>query len=150
VSGLGEEQLCEMKRVAFFGRGEKEFTRIAFHSRREPRRTVVSLNDADWESNYCFALGKALNGLRKYFQLDNLVAMKMLAVEEEQFLTDARGKRTGVLLNLAAYERLRQAEEDLAELQAYDSLKGRAHSEIAAGQSATLASYRRDRKRKVK
>jgi hypothetical protein len=90
------------------------------------------------------------NGLRKDFEMGNLVAMKMLAVEEEQFLTDARGKRTGVLLNLAAYERLRQAEEELAELQAYDSRKARAHSEIAAGQSATLASYRRDRRRKVK
>jgi hypothetical protein len=84
------------------------------------------------------------------FELGGLLAMEMLAVEKEQFLTDARGKRTGVLLNLAAYERLRQAEEELADLQAFDSLQGRAHPEIAAGQSATLASYRAARKRKAK
>ena len=76
--------------------------------------------------------------------------MKALAVKEEQFLTDAKGKRTGVVLNLETYERLREAEEELADIHAYDALRDRAHSEIAAGQSATLTSYRRNRKRKSK
>jgi hypothetical protein len=76
--------------------------------------------------------------------------MKLLATKEEQFLTDARGKRTGVVLDLRTYEHLRAAEEELADIHAYDALQDRAHSEIAAGQCATLTSYRANRKRKAK
>jgi hypothetical protein len=76
--------------------------------------------------------------------------MKVLVAKEEQFLTDAKGKRTGVVLNLATYERLREAEEELADIHAYDALHDRAHSEIAAGQFATLTSYRAGRKRKAR
>lgn len=76
--------------------------------------------------------------------------MKALVAKEEQFLTDAKGKRTGVLLNLDTYERLREAEEELADIQAYDALHDRARSEIAAGQFTTLKSYRNDRKRRAK
>ncbi len=76
--------------------------------------------------------------------------MKVLVAKEEQFLTDAKGKRTGVLLNLDTYERLREAEEELADIHAYDALRDRAHSEIAAGQFTTLTSYRNDRKRRAK
>lgn len=76
--------------------------------------------------------------------------MKVLAADAEQFLTDANGKRTGVLLNLATYERLREAAEELADIHAYDALRDRAHFEIAAGQCATLTSYRNDRKRKAR
>ena len=75
--------------------------------------------------------------------------MKMLA-KDGQFLTDANGKRTGVVLDLETYERLREAAEELAEIHAYDALHDRAHSEIAAGQSATLRSYRASRKRKAR
>jgi len=71
-------------------------------------------------------------------------------VKEEQFLTDANGKRTGVLLDLQTYEHLREAEEELADIRDYDALHDRAHAEIAAGQCATLTSYRADRKRKAK
>jgi hypothetical protein len=76
--------------------------------------------------------------------------MKALAAKEEQFLTYAKGKRTGVVLNLDTYERLREAEEELADIHAYDALHDRAHSEITAGQFATLASYRAGRKRKAR
>jgi len=76
--------------------------------------------------------------------------MKLLAAKEEQFLTDAKGKRTGVVLDLQTYEQLRAAEEELADIQTYDALHDRAHSEIAAGQCATLTSYRVNRKRRVK
>lgn len=71
-------------------------------------------------------------------------------VAKEQFLTDAKGKRTGVVLDLATYERLREAEEDLADILTYDALHDRAHAEIAAGQFETLTSYRASRKRKAK
>jgi hypothetical protein len=76
--------------------------------------------------------------------------MKALAAKEEQFLTDAKGKRTGVVLDLKTYEHLRAAEEELADIQTYDALRDRAHSEIAAGQFETLTSYRASRKRKAK
>jgi hypothetical protein len=76
--------------------------------------------------------------------------MKTLVVKEEQFLTDARGKRTGVVLDLQTYEHLREAEEELTEIHAYDSARDRAHSEIAAGQFTTLAAYRAGQRRKRK
>jgi len=76
--------------------------------------------------------------------------MKVLATKAEQFLTDAKGKRTGVLLNLDTYERLREAEEELADIHAYDALHDRVHSEITAGQFTTLTSYRAGLKHKVK
>jgi len=76
--------------------------------------------------------------------------MKTLAFKEEQFLTDAKGKRTGVVLDLQTYERLREAEEELAEIEAYDSTRDHAHSEIAAGRFSTLAAYRAARERKGK
>ena len=75
--------------------------------------------------------------------------MKTL-VKEEQFLTDAKGKRTGVVLDLKTYELLREAEEELADIQAYDALRDRVHSEISAGRFETLTSYRASRKRKTK
>ena len=71
--------------------------------------------------------------------------MKALAAKAEQFLTDAKGKRTGVLLDLRTYEHLREAEEELADIQAYDANCNRAHSEIAAGRFSTLAAYRASR-----
>jgi hypothetical protein len=76
--------------------------------------------------------------------------MKTLVVRAEQFLTDAKGKRTGVVLDLRTYEHLREAEEELADIQTYDSLRNRAHSEIAAGQFTTLTGYRARRRRKSK
>ena len=71
-------------------------------------------------------------------------------VAKAQFLTDAKGKRTGVVLDLTTYERLREAEEELADIQAYDALRDRAYKEIAAGQCESLTSYRASRKRRAK
>ncbi len=76
--------------------------------------------------------------------------MKTLAGQAEQFLTDAEGKRTAVLLDMQTYERLREAEEELADIRAYDSIRKRAHSELDAGQFSTLAAYRAGRERKAK
>jgi carbamoyl-phosphate synthase large subunit len=66
----------------------------------------------------------------KDFESGNVSAMKTLVAKEEQFLTDAKGKRTGVVLDLKTYEHLREAEEELADIHAYDALHERAHSEI--------------------
>lgn len=75
--------------------------------------------------------------------------MKTLAVKEEQYLTNAQGKRTGVILDLQTYQHLREAEEELADIQTYDALHKHAHSEIAAGQYSTLAAYRGSRRNKA-
>jgi hypothetical protein len=64
--------------------------------------------------------------------------MKTMAAKQEQFLTDAKGKRTGVVLDLRTYERLREAEEELADLRACDSTRERVHSEITSGQFSTF------------
>lgn len=76
--------------------------------------------------------------------------MKTTSAKPEQFLTDANGKRTGVVLDLETYAHLRDAEEELADIQAYDALHDRAHTEIAEGQCSTLTSYRASRARKAK
>ena len=76
--------------------------------------------------------------------------VKTAVLREEQFLTDAEGKRVGVLLDLRAYERLREAEEQLADIRAYDKAQPAVRAEIAAGQFVTLAEYRVSRARKRK
>jgi hypothetical protein len=75
--------------------------------------------------------------------------MKAPGTKQEQFLTNARGKRTGVVLDLQTYEHLLEAEEELADLRAYDASRHRAHSEIAAGEYSTLTTYRSSRQRKL-
>jgi hypothetical protein len=40
--------------------------------------------------------------------------------------------------------------EEIADINTYDALHDRAHSEIAAGQSSTLTAYRSRRERKAK
>lgn len=59
----------------------------------------------------------------------------------EQFITDATGKRVGVLLDLATYDRLRDAEEELGDIRAYDSARPKIHAEIKAGKFDTLSDY---------
>ena len=76
--------------------------------------------------------------------------MKTAALKAEQFITDAEGKRVGVLLDLRAYERLREAEEELADIQAYDKAQPAVRAEIASGHFVTLADYRAARTRKQK
>ena len=75
--------------------------------------------------------------------------MKTLALKE-QFVTDAGGKRLGVLLDLATYERLREAEEELADIQSYDAVKSKAAAEVKAGRYSTLGEYRANRGRKLR
>jgi hypothetical protein len=55
---------------------------------------------------------------------------KTPTLKAEQFLTEAKGRRTGVVLDLQTCEHLRAAEEALAAIRAYDALHDRAHTEI--------------------
>jgi hypothetical protein len=76
--------------------------------------------------------------------------VKTAVLKAEQFITDAAGKRVGVLLDLRAYERLREAEEDLADIRACDSAQPTVRAEIASGQFVTFAEYRARQTRKQK
>lgn len=71
--------------------------------------------------------------------------MKASGWKEEQFVTDATGKRVGVLLGVRTYERLREAEEDLADIRAYDAMRAKIQAELSAGQAISLADYRSQR-----
>lgn len=76
--------------------------------------------------------------------------MKSAILKQEQFITDANGKRVGVLLDLKSYRRLKEAEEDLADIHAYDAAVPKIQAEVAAGQFATLTEYQAKRSRKGK
>jgi hypothetical protein len=76
--------------------------------------------------------------------------VKTAVLRAEQFVTDAEGKRVGVLLDLRAYERLREAQEELADIQAYDTALPTVRADIASGQFASLTAYRAKRSRKRK
>jgi PHD/YefM family antitoxin component YafN of YafNO toxin-antitoxin module len=67
--------------------------------------------------------------------------MKVLA-DEKKFVTDTNGQRVGVLLDLQTYEHLREAEEELSDIRAYDAARPKVAGELAAGNFTTLARYR--------
>ncbi len=67
--------------------------------------------------------------------------MKVMILKDETFVTDAKGKRVGVVLDLKTYERLRESEEELAEVRAYDATRGKVAAELRAGQFTSLADY---------
>ena len=71
--------------------------------------------------------------------------MKALVLQEEQFVTDGKGKRVGVLLDLKTYDRLREAEEELADVRAYDVARPKVVADVKAGRFSTLADYRAKR-----
>ena len=71
--------------------------------------------------------------------------MKSLVLQEEQFVTDGKGKRVGVLLDLNTYNRLREAEEELADVRAYDAARPKIVADVKAGRFSTLADYRAKR-----
>jgi N-glycosylase/DNA lyase len=71
--------------------------------------------------------------------------MKTLVRNEEQFVTNARGTRVGVVLDLRTYKRLRDAEEELADIRAYDRARPKVRREIATGHSVSLREYRSQR-----
>ena len=71
--------------------------------------------------------------------------MIALVLKDEQFVTDAKGKLVGVLLDMKTYERLREAEEDLADIRAYDAAQPKVAADLKAGQFSSLTDYRAKR-----
>lgn len=76
--------------------------------------------------------------------------MKIAAAEVPQFLTNREGERVGVLLDLKTYERLCEAEEELADVKAYDAARKKVLKEVRTGETATLQEYRVARSRRAK
>ena len=76
--------------------------------------------------------------------------MKALVLKDEQFVTDAKGKRVGVLLDVKTYQHLREAEEELADIHAYDAARPKVAADIKAGRVSSLSDYRARRSRKRK
>ena len=68
--------------------------------------------------------------------------MKAPLLKEERFVTDSRGTRIGVVLDLETYQRLRDAEEELVDISAYDKTAPKVQREVAAGRSVSLREYR--------
>ena len=68
----------------------------------------------------------------------------------QQFVTDAKGKRVGVLLDVKTYEHLREAEEELADIHAYDVMRPKVEADIKAGRVSSLSDYRTRRAAKRK
>jgi hypothetical protein len=71
--------------------------------------------------------------------------MKTVLAETEQFIVDTSGQRVGVVLDLPTYDRLREAEEELDDIRAYDAAAPRVKAEIARGDFITLADYKKAR-----
>jgi PHD/YefM family antitoxin component YafN of YafNO toxin-antitoxin module len=76
--------------------------------------------------------------------------MKALMLKDEQFVTDAKGKPVGVLLDLKTYEHLREAQEELADIRAYDAARPKVEADIKARRVSSLSDYRARRARKHK
>jgi hypothetical protein len=76
--------------------------------------------------------------------------MKTSTLESPQFITDAKGKQLGVVLDLKTYRRMVEAEEELGDIRAYDAARPKVAAELAAGRSATLADYRAQRSARKK
>ena len=75
--------------------------------------------------------------------------MKVTA-KGEQFVTDATGKRVGVLLDLRTYDLLREAQEELADIRAYDVARPKVYAELKAGQSILLSEFASKRSKRLK
>src|SRR5438477_11562794 len=71
-------------------------------------------------------------------------AMKSAALKE-QFVTDAKGKRVGVLLDLKTFERMCEAQEELADIQAYDAARPKIGVELLRGNFTTLSDLQKRR-----
>ena len=63
--------------------------------------------------------------------------IRMIAIENRQYVVDSDGKRMAVLLDIATYKRLMEAEEELEDIRAYDAVKEKVNTGLQAGESVT-------------
>ena len=62
-----------------------------------------------------------------------------------QFVTNEKGRRVAVLLDVKTYERLQSAADELSDIRVYDASVSRVHEEVRKGAYSTLADYRKSR-----
>ncbi len=67
--------------------------------------------------------------------------MKTATLSAPQFVTDAKGRQVGVLLNLKAYQRLLEAQEELEDIAAYDAARPKVMAELAKGDFMTITEF---------
>lgn len=65
----------------------------------------------------------------------------MIALKDQQYVVDAQGNRVAVLLDVATYEKLFEALEELEDIRAYDKAKDKVEAELQAGEYTTLEEY---------
>ena len=58
-----------------------------------------------------------------------------------EFVTDSKGRRVAVLLDVKSYARLKDAAEELSDIRAYDKAKSRVAAEVKRGQFVTLVQH---------
>ena len=58
-----------------------------------------------------------------------------------EYVTDGKGRRVAVLLDVKSYTRLKDAADELSDIRAYDKAKPRVKSEMKRGQFVTLAQH---------
>jgi hypothetical protein len=58
-----------------------------------------------------------------------------------EFVTDTKGKRVAVLLDVKSYQRLSEAAEELADIRAYDKARPRVMAEMKRGHFVPLAEH---------
>ncbi len=66
----------------------------------------------------------------------------MSASQSRQDIVDSDGKRTAVLLDIATFKRLIEAEEELEDIRAYDAVKEKVDAELKADESVILEAYK--------
>jgi hypothetical protein len=60
----------------------------------------------------------------------------------EQFVIDADGNRLGFLLDLKTYECLRDAEEELGDIRAFDTAWPQAQADLKSAKTISLSEYK--------
>ncbi len=65
------------------------------------------------------------------------------------YVVDGRGKRVSVVLAVATYERLLEAERELDDIRAYDKARRKVKSELRSGDYLELKEYKQKRKKRA-
>jgi hypothetical protein len=67
--------------------------------------------------------------------------MKSTAISPPQFVTDAKGRQVGVLLNLKTYRQMLEAQEELEDIATYDAARPKVMAELAKGDFMTITEF---------
>lgn len=65
----------------------------------------------------------AINNTKTYFWYPNLVNQRIMSLTNFQYLTDASGKKTSVLIPIEIFNDLMEQLEELEDIKAYDLVK---------------------------